>query len=202
MMGETMKRWGKICGLAALVLLLALPTVAQAAMYVEALLGGSTASNPAVQTPAVIGGGRVGTWFVKEGALGLKYPNWMKYFGFYTDITINGIGVDRQPYQGASGYVATWAFMFAGRCGFIKDDEVPFGRIQPYVGIGPAVVNVAFNVSGNENSAFTPGLVMDAGVRYMANRQFSVDLFFRYRYAQPNLTYNFFSGMAGIAYHF
>ena len=43
---------------------------------------------------------------------------------------------------------------------------------------------------------------MDAGVRYMVNKRLSVDLFFRYRYAQPNLTYNFFSGMAGIAYHF
>jgi opacity protein-like surface antigen len=202
MMGETMKKWGKISVIAVLAWLLALPPAAQAAMYVEALLGGSTASNPAVQTPAVIGGGRVGLWFVKEGALGLKYPNWMKYFGFYTDITINGIGVDREPYQGASGYVATWAFMFAARCGFIKDDEVPFGRLQPYVGIGPAVVNVAFNTSGNENSAFTPGLVMDAGVRYMFNKRFSADLFFRYRHAQPNLTYNFYSGMAGIAYHF
>ena len=92
--------------------------------------------------------------------------------------------------------------MFAARCGFIKDNEVPFGHLQPYVAIGPAVVNVAFNTPGDENSAFTPGLVMDAGVRYMVNRKFSIDLFFRYRHAQPNLTYNFFSGIAGIAYHF
>jgi opacity protein-like surface antigen len=197
-----MKKWGKICCIAALALLLALSTVAQAAMYVEALLGGSTVSSPGAKAPAVIGGGRVGMWFVPEGALGLNYPKWMKYFWFYTDITINGLRVDQAPFQGAKGYVATWAFMVAGRCGFIKDDEVPFGRLQPYVGIGPAVVNVAFSESGNENSVFTPGLVMDAGVRYMFNRKFSVDLFFRYRYAQPNITYNFFSGMAGIAYHF
>jgi hypothetical protein len=202
MMGEIMKRWGKICVIAVLALLLAWSTAAQAAMYVEALLGGNTASSPAAGTPAVIGGGRVGLWFVNEGALAMKYPKWMKYFGFYTDITINGLSVNQAPFQGSNGYVAAWAFMFAGRCGFIKDKEVPFGHLQPYVGIGPAVVNVAFNISGNENSAFTPGLVMDAGVRYMFNRKFSADLFFRYRYAQPNLTYNFFSGMMGIAYHF
>jgi opacity protein-like surface antigen len=201
-MGETMKKWGKICGLAALALLLALSTAAQAAMYVEALLGGNTASNPGATGVAVIGGGRVGVWFVPEGALALDYPKWMKYFGFYTDITINGLSVDQAPFRGADGYVAAWSFMVAARCGFLHTKEVPFGRLQPYVGIGPAVVNVAFNRSGTEDSFFTPGLVMDAGVRYMFNQRFSVDLFFRYRYAQPNITYNFFSGMAGIAYHF
>ena len=197
-----MKKYGKICIITALALLLALSTMVQAAMYVEGFLGGNVASNPGAKSPAVIGGGRVGLWFVPEGALGLNYPKWMKYFGFYSDISLNGLSVDQAPFQGSNGYVATWAFMFAARCGFIKDDEVPFGRLQPYVGIGPAVVNVAFNTSGGENSAFTPGLVMDAGVRYMVNKRLSVDLFFRYRYAQPNLTYNFFSGMAGIAYHF
>ena len=65
-----------------------------------------------------------------------------------------------------------------------------------------------------------PALVVDAGLRYMIGPKFSIDLNFRYRYAQPNFhfnftdmnggasrlnfstTYNLFSGMAGIAYHF
>jgi opacity protein-like surface antigen len=197
-----MKKWGKVCVVAILALLLALSTAAQAAMYVEALLGGNTASSPAAGTPAVIGGGRVGLWFVKEGAIGLNYPKWMNHFGIYSDITLNGMNVNGEQFQGANGYVATWAFMVAARCGFIKDDEVPFGRLQPYVGIGPAVMNVAIPTEQGENSVFSPGVVMDAGVRYMVNKKFSVDLFFRYRHAQPNISYSFFSGIAGIAYHF
>jgi opacity protein-like surface antigen len=69
-------------------------------------------------------------------------------------------------------------------------------------------------------STVAPALVVDAGVRYMIFKNLSVDLSFRYRYAQPNFhfdftdihgsntnlnfspTYNLFSGMAGVAYHF
>ena len=189
--------------------------------------------------------------------MGFNYPNWMKYFGFYTDVSYNALnlnGVSIQPGSSNSslspgadfstnGVVVTWAFMFAGRYGFLPSKEVPFGRLQPWVGIGPAIlftaiwpkrtVNVPINLSGpagtvalsstsNINGAFTvtPGLVLDAGVRYMIFKKFSVSLSFRYRYARPDFhwdfssdnggsgrlnfspTYNLFSGMAGVAYHF
>jgi hypothetical protein len=65
-----------------------------------------------------------------------------------------------------------------------------------------------------------PALAVDAGIRYMVFPHISVDISFRYRYAQPNFkfnftdmhggasslsfspTYNLFSGMMGVAYHF
>lgn len=192
-----MKKQKMVCCIAALALLLALSTVAQAAMYVEGYVGGNTSNLGG--SPSVIGGWRLGTWFVPEGALGLNYPKWMRNFGFYTDISISQINSNRSSLQG-TGYIATWAFMPVVRCGFIKDDEVPFGRLQPYLGIGPATFLARFdNFSGSKVSA---ALMMDAGVRYMFNRKFSMDLFLRYRYARQNVTYNLFSGIAGIAYHF
>ena len=194
-----MRKPRRVLVIAALALLLALATGAQAAMYMEAYLGGNAASGLGGGAPTVIGGWRVGTWFVPEGALGLKYPNWMRYFGFYTDISLHGLNANISALQG-DGNVATWAFMPVARLGFIKDDEVPFGRLQPYLGIGPGVFLVRFD---NFNSSrVSTALVMDAGVRYMVTRRFSLDLFFRYRHAQQNVTYNLFSGMAGIAYHF
>ena len=192
-----MKKQKMVRFIAALALLLALSTVAQAALYVEGYVGGNTSNLGG--SPSVIGGWRLGTWFVPEGALGLNYPKWMRNFGFYTDISISQINSNRSSLQG-TGYIATWGFMPVVRFGFVKDDEVPFGRFQPYLGIGPATFLARFNnFSGSKVSA---ALMMDAGVRYMFNRKFSMDLFLRYRYARQNVTYNLFSGMAGIAYHF
>ena len=284
-----MKKQGGIWLMVALALLLALPTAAQAEMFVEGFLGGTTAADmgspsfhqkdlppppPApppppdtepdgigsflnfktngATTPAVVGGVRIGTWFVPTGTLGYSFPGWMKYFGFYTDFSYHKLNVTRQScpvtdftdagaYNGnfpgtfsSKGYVATWAFMFSGRYGFLPDSEVPFGRLQPYVGVGPAILFTAMKpqavvysggtVGGYANPSndfqVVPALAVDAGIRYMVFPHVSVDISFRYRYAQPNFkfnftdihggasslnfapTYNLFSGMFGVAYHF
>lgn len=192
-----MKKGKLVCVITGLALLLALSTVAQAAMYVEGYVGGN-ASNLG-GSPTVIGGWRLGMWFVPEGALGLNYPRWMRSLGFYTDISISQLNSNRSSLEG-TGYAATWGFMPVLRLGFVKDDEVPFGRFQPYLGVGPAVFLVRFN--NFNGSDVSPALMVDGGMRYMVNRKFSIDLFLRYRYARPNIAYKLFSGGAGLAYHF
>ena len=108
------------------------------------------------------------------------------------------------------GTVATWAFMLAARYGFFADSEVPFGRLQPYVAVGPAimfssmqkpkiwtqylrpepafhlVVNSLVMSPGNQSSVDI-ALAVDAGVRYMCLKNVSVDVSFKYRYANPQL---------------
>ncbi len=115
---------------------------AQAEMYVEGYIGGAAAANftsseshfSAGISPSVIGGVKVGTWFVKEGFAGFNYPEWMKYLGFYTDFSYQNLFLPKQtlfssaPFNvdfHSEGMVATWAFMLAGRYGFFPDSEVP-----------------------------------------------------------------------------
>jgi hypothetical protein len=238
------------------VALVALAAPASAEMYVEGYLGGTTAANmgqaftikdvpgggtlgtsqdnhlqfPGSSDPTVLGGLKLGTWFVKEGFAGYSgYPDWMKYFGFYTDFSFQRLEMRGQHISGTTnlafspavsasypnagqftseGSVATWAFMFAARYGFYPDSEVPFGRLQPYVAVGPAVmfsymspkVNTLLvggpgsgfqdsQISGGSQASTNIALAVDAGIRIMALKNVSFDISFKYRYAQPS--YNF-----------
>jgi opacity protein-like surface antigen len=230
--------WGKKCyavlGVVLLtVTLLALPGPAKAETYMEAYLGGVGAAdfyssqshlNLGV-SPAVIGGLKLGTWFVPNGFLGYQYPDWMKYLGFYTDFSFQRLDVPQQLLGSvdirSEGTVATWAFMFAARYGFCPDSEVPFGRLQPYVAVGPAVmfstrearISTARGPQLGQGSASSVNVALAAevGLRYMCLKNVSLDASFKYRFASPRFVYdsfdwrpdyNLFSGQMGVAYHF
>jgi opacity protein-like surface antigen len=91
--------------------------------------------------------------------------------------------------------------MFAARYGFLPDSEVPFGRLQPYVAVGPAIMwstqqpklmvaNTVFGVSPGSSSSTNIALAVDAGLRYMCLKNVSIDLSFKYRYATPSFSYS------------
>jgi hypothetical protein len=273
--GGTMERLGKIWGVLFLSMLLTVPVATQAEIYVEAYVGGVQGANapmspsstvtvfqqgffyytdtfriPGRLDPAVVGGLKVGTWFVKEGVLGYNYPAWMQYLGFYLDFSYHRLNFRRQEgvMEGglifpqtfwSEGTAATLGFMFAARCGFFRDAEVPFGRLQPYVAVGSALFFTSQEPSAEVRAAVpgppiiiqsvAPGaksdvalaLAVDAGVRWMALKNVSIDIFFKYRFVEPSFhytyfdgslgatrpfdlkpTFHLFSGNVGVAYHF
>ena len=196
--------------------------------------------------PAFQGGLKIGTWCVKEGVLGFNYPDWMKYLGFYLDFSYHRVDFRRQNlaanYATANGPVAyrdnffsegnaaTLAFMFAARYGFLPDSEVPFGRLQPYLAVGPAILFSSqrplvyapgWSLKGPSQSSADICLAVEAGLRWMALKNVSVEVSYKYRYANPSYTFdgvwdtaptvhnftfsptfNFHSVQVGAAYHF
>jgi opacity protein-like surface antigen len=68
------------------------------------------------------------------------------------------------------------AFHFVGRYGFLPDKDVPFGRLQPYIGIGPDVGCLFFQ----NDSAKNFGMDGEAGVRYMITKNIGAFMEFKY----------------------
>lgn len=65
-----------------------------------------------------------------------------------------------------------------GRYGFLPDSEVPFGRLQPYVGIGPGLELVMAKNDTAKNIA----LEVSSGLRYMFFKNFSTFAEYRFSY--------------------
>jgi hypothetical protein len=101
------------------------------------------------------------------------------------------------------------AFMFAARCGFLKSETVPFGRLQPYVAVGPAILvatqdinlqgnslisgaEIPFNLNPGGQTVVVPALQVEPGLRWMVRKHFSLDLAFKFRWAHPSFTYTYF----------
>jgi len=117
-------------------------------------------------------------------------------------------------WTGQSLLVWTMALHLVGRYGFLPDQEVPFGRLQPYVGIGPGLVVLYAEADSAKNF----GLEVEAGLRYMFtkhlggfleykfSKQWEVELESQQMANMPARTATFdfarHQVVAGLAYHF
>ena len=190
--------------------------------------------------PQFQGGVKLGAWFERSGVLsGINFPTWAKYLGFYFDFSYHRLDFPNRrfesivstyrpgtfaPFANATGWgntgfssegtAATLAFMFAFRYGFFPDTEVPFGRLQPYFAIGPAILfssqtptinavrwaqvaGIPFFYGGANipsSSSTDIALALEAGVRWMCLKNVSVDVSFKWRHANPTYEYDFISG--------
>jgi len=166
------------------------------------------------------------------GGLKLGYfTHTVPYVGFEVESMVNNSYVNRRtlstsrPIQGfnqaavPNDFWINWttALHIVGRYGFFPDKEVPFGRLQPYVGIGPAFIVLYEEVDSAKNF----GLDVMAGLRYMFtkhigafveykfNRQWAVEIE-SHPFYLPNgtegrgmATFDFdcHKVVAGVAYH-
>jgi hypothetical protein len=119
-------------------------------------------------------------------------------------------------FYGADGRIYPLAFVFYAHYGFLKDSEVPVGRLHPYIGVGPGLTFSSLQIKGLGNSnAVNAALAVEGGIRYVLTASVTLDLALRYRYVQPDYSYttpagkvdvNFtapsFTPLLRVAYHF
>ena len=133
-------------------------------------LKGRTAKNIFYQ-PGVLGGLKFGRyfdslpWFGIEGETSLSRNNIRGNQGRISPPLPGG----PNNLFGGSDWFIDWTMQmsFMARHGFLKDKEVTFGRLQPYVGIGPGWEVVY----ATHDSAKNYAIEAQAGVRYMVTEE-------------------------------
>jgi outer membrane protein W len=130
----------------------------------------------------------------------------MKYFGVMLDVTYENLSFDQQVVMvreqrnlyhldtgpknypayipGGSSSMVVFSPMVSLKYGFLPNAENPFGRLQPYVGVGPGFVISTPEINGwgtEEKNKLDVALVLETGLRYMIFRNVSLDAAFRYR---------------------
>jgi opacity protein-like surface antigen len=149
------------------------------------------ATRPTSHGPATLFNNQFDTSLV--GGLKLGYfTHTIPYLGLEVESMVNNSFVNRQrlstniPIQGATQVTVpndpwinwTTALHIVGRYGFLPDKEVPFGRLQPYAGIGPAFIVLYEDVDSAKNF----GLDVMAGVRYMITKHISTFVEYKFNY--------------------
>jgi opacity protein-like surface antigen len=148
-------------------------------------------STPTQEGPATLFGNKFKnslTGGVKLGYFTHRIP----YLGLEVESGVSNSYVNQRslstsrPIQGASQVVVpndfwvnwTTALHLVGRYGFFPDKEVPFGRLQPYVGIGPAFTVLYEEVDSAKNF----GIDVMAGMRYMFTKNISAFVEYKYNH--------------------
>jgi opacity protein-like surface antigen len=183
-----------------------------------------------------LGGLTIGYDFVNEGFLGRDWPNWMKYISVALDLTYHNVTFRRQQVTAeieGKGKVAaffpngiirmfTLVPLIIGKYGFFPDSEVPFGRLQPYLGVGVGLVITDPALDGfttRERNKVDGVFLLETGLRYMMWQNVSLDAAFRYRliftkfgntYDSPGGSFkinqdweaHLFNAIFRVAYHF
>ncbi len=193
--------------------------------------------------PSWVGGVKIGAWMNPDLERKCCLPCGIDHFGMYIDLSYHSLDYNhhkrtsRISYSDTSlspplgpavdngktrlfiqGHATTLAFMLAYRHGFFPCGLIPFGRLQPYVAIGPGVLfvdqkvrigpheaddtNFSVFVAKNAtlkkwNTKAVPCFAVDTGLRLICSCRVSLDLFFKYRYAAPTFKFSSANGRHG-----
>jgi opacity protein-like surface antigen len=166
-------------------------TPSQNLKYKSGLVLNDLVNPPFDGSPATLFGNKFSNSFT--GGLKIGYFNHtIPYLGLEVESGVNNSYVNRRtlslnrPIQGftqaavPNDFWVNWttALHIVGRYGFLPDEEVPFGRLQPYVGIGPCFVVLYEEVDSAKNF----GIDVMGGVRYMFTKHISAFVEYKYNH--------------------
>jgi opacity protein-like surface antigen len=137
-----------------------------------------TAAKNVKTDPGPVGGVKVGYFFDSIPYLGLEGEGSIASHNRPREQVTVKPAISNAPVftEGSTNLIWTMALHIVGRYGFLPDKEVPFGRLQPYVGIGPGVGVLYFQNDSCKNF----GLDTEVGVRYYFTKNIAALIEFKY----------------------
>jgi opacity protein-like surface antigen len=149
--------------------------------------GARTAQDISYQ-PGILGGIKFGRYLDKYPWFGIEIETNFSRNNLHRDQGRISPPVGGGPlylYAGSDWFM-TWAMQtnLLARYGFLKDKEVTFGRLQPYVGIGPGFEIIY----GQYDSAKNFAIETLGGIRYMCTSKIAIFCEYKFSY-QFNVEY-------------
>jgi len=142
---------------------------------------GRTAKDIAYQ-PGVLGGVKFGRFFDSYPWIGVELETNFCRHNLRQDQGRISPPIPGGPtyLMGGSDWFMIWAMQcnLLARAGFLPDKEVTFGRLQPYIGIGPGFEIIYARTDSAKNFAFEAL----AGVRYMCTPNLGLFLEYKFSY--------------------
>ena len=147
---------------------------------------------------SLMGGGKLGYWFDGFPNLGIEADG----YHFSPDsernnvpITGNIAGVPVPAGTTVSlganrASIAVLGFHLVGRLRFLQSSELPNGRLQPYLGVGPAIFFADVSTFGAAHRDTTVGVQALAGLKVFLSRR--VSLFGEYKFSHVSPELDFF----------
>ncbi len=142
--------------------------------------GGTLNTSKQKFEPSAVGGLKFGYFLQSLPYLGLEAEtNYARNYVREQRVTLSRpvLGTTQAILPADNWSTWTLALHIVGRYGFLPDQEVPFGRLQPYVGLGPGLVMVYDEVDAAKNFAIDAM----AGLRYMLLK--NVSAFVEYKFS-------------------
>jgi len=173
------------------------PAAASAEWFVDAYLG-----------PAVTTGSKLEfTLFnqeQKENLSGRSSPEFGLRFGRWLDdfsLPWLGVAFDVSYFRPATDVqTVPLSLLLMARYGFLKDDEVPAGRLQPYVGVGPGLflsnANGTIGFHDVDETSKDVGFDFRAGLAFRFDRNWGAFTEYRFTHVSPSWTIDVFGGKA------
>ena len=181
--------------LAAVFAVLVVASEASAQWFLDAYLGPALTSDSKLEFTAFNEEQRQDVTGRSSPSFGIRVGRWLD------DLQIPFVGVAFDvSYFRPSADVQTipLSLLLMARYSFLKDDEVPEGRLQPYVGIGPGLfisnLNGTIGAMSGDGTSRDIGLDMRAGLAYRFDINWAGFAEYRFTRVSPSWNVDIFNG--------